>query len=63
MKWIGVEDRLPDDFINVLTCDAKGNIHIMYHHYLYKVPFGIGEYDEQYYPVLYWQPLPEPPVK
>ena len=60
-KWIRVEERLPEDLENVLTCDHKRNIHIMRHHHDFKDPFGIAKNNMSYYPVTHWMPLPEPP--
>ncbi len=60
-EWILVKDRLPDDFVDVLTCDAKGNIHMMWHHQDFTHPFNVGRSDLRYYPVTHWMPLPQPP--
>ena len=60
-EWISVKDRLPEDMVGVLTCDAKGNIHVMWHHHEYPHPFNIGRNDLRYFPVTHWQYLPQPP--
>ena len=60
-EWISVKDRLPEDMVDVLTCDAKGNIHIMWHHHEYQYPFNIGRNDIRYFPVTHWCYLPQPP--
>ena len=60
-EWISVKDRLPEDMVDVLTCDAKGNIHIMWHHHEYQYPFNIGRNDIRYLPVTHWCYLPQPP--
>ena len=60
-EWISVKDRLPEDMVDVLTCDAKGNIHIMWHHHEYQYPFNIGRNDIRYFPVTHWGYLPQPP--
>ena len=60
-EWISVKERLPEDMVDVLTCDAKGNIHIMWHHHEYQYPFNIGRNDIRYFPVTYWCYLPQPP--
>lgn len=60
-KWISVKDRLPEDYEKVLTCDAKGNIHIFFHFHQFVYPFGIDASDERYYEVTHWMPLPQPP--
>lgn len=58
--WIPVEERLPETFTNVLTCDSYGNIHMMRHLSGDEVPFGIREDNEKFYPVVAWMPLPKP---
>ena len=58
--WIPVSERLPEDFIKVLTCDKEGNIHITNHCHEYEYPFGISENHPRYYMPVAWQPLPEP---
>jgi hypothetical protein len=60
-EWISVKDRLPEDMVDVLTCDAKGNIHIMWHNHEYQYPFNIGRKDIRYFPVTHWCYLPQPP--
>ena len=60
-EWISVKDRLPEDYIKVLTCDARDNVHIFYHFHQYESPFGIDASDQRYYEVTHWMPLPEPP--
>ena len=60
-EWISVKDRLPEDMVDVLTCDAKGNIHIMWHHHEYQYPFNIGRNDIRCFPVTHWCELPKPP--
>ena len=61
MKWISVKESLPEDFVEVLTCDCRGNIHIMFHHHKYEKPFGVDRHNPRYYMVRYWQYLPAPP--
>lgn len=69
--WISVDERMPDYYPDesgvmtrpVLTCDDHGNMHIMQHHYLSEYPFGVSPDDRKFYPVKYWMPLPEPPIK
>ena len=60
-EWISVKDRLPEDMVDVSTCDEKGNIHIMWHHHEYQYPFNIGRNDIRYFPVTHWCYLPQPP--
>lgn len=60
-KWIPVTERLPEEMKSVLTCDHKGNIHIMRHYRGFKDPFGIDKNDMHFFPVTHWMPLPEPP--
>lgn len=56
--WIPVTERLPEDYEKVLTCDHKGNIHVMGHHHDFIAPFGITSHDPRYFPVTHWMPLP-----
>ena len=60
-KWISVKERLPEDYEKVLTCDHKGNIHVMAHHHDFIAPFGITKHDFRYFPVTHWMPLPSLP--
>lgn len=59
-EWIPVEERLPKWGERVLTCDAKGNIHIMTELKIPGKPFGVGENHPRFFPVVAWMPLPEP---
>lgn len=58
-RWIPVTERLPDG--KALTCDKKGNIHVMWHYSGFQDPFGIAKNDSRFYPVTHWMPMPEPP--
>ena len=58
-KWISCSERLPETEGEYLTCDKKGNIHMLYHFHSNKNPFAIGENHTRYYPVIAWMPLPE----
>lgn len=60
-QWIPVTERLPEDSVQVLTCDDKGNIHIFSHYHLFENPFAINPTNPRYYMVKWWMPLPEPP--
>ena len=60
-KWISVKDKLPEDYKKVLTCDHKGNIHVMFHYSGFQDPFGISKNDSRYHPVTHWMPLPSLP--
>jgi len=60
-KWISVRDRLPEDFVDVLTVDKKGNMHIFCNHHDFTYPFCIPANDTRYYQPTHWQPLPKPP--
>ena len=62
-EWISVKDRLPDDYIPVLACDCRGNMHVRSHFSSYAFPFGIGRNGKRYYVVKYWMELPGPPAK
>lgn len=57
-RWVSVEERLPEEWVYVLTCDRCGNIHIMQHSKLMKFPFGIGPSHPRYHAVTHWMPLP-----
>ena len=59
--WIPVTERLPENYRKVLTCDAKGNMHINWHYEAYEHPFCISEDDPRFYPVTHWMPLPDSP--
>jgi hypothetical protein len=61
MGWISVKERLPEDYVKVLTCDVRGNMHVMTHYHGYKKPFCIERNNARYFMVRYWMPLPEPP--
>lgn len=56
--WIPVKERLPEKDGYYLTCDAKGNIHVFYHHKSMEYPFSIMPTHPQYYQPVAWQPLP-----
>lgn len=53
--WISIDDRLPERYVNVLTCDIHGNIH---ENWLYKAD---PECWSRGYNITHWMPLPEPP--
>ena len=59
MEWISVEDRLPDDMVEVLVI-ADGNMAIAFHR---KGTWSSEDawllYDHD---ITHWQPLPPPPV-
>lgn len=57
--WIPCKDRLPENGLEVLTCDNHGNVHVMRHYDFYEHPFNIGPENERFYMVTAWQPLPE----
>lgn len=59
--WIPVSENLPEDYVKVLTCDQKGNIHIMSHYHESKYPFYIDPQHTRYYMPIAWMLLPEPP--
>jgi hypothetical protein len=58
-RWIPVTERLQEG--KALTCDHRGNIHVMFHYSGFQDPFGISRNDSRYYPVTHWMPMPEPP--
>ena len=61
VKWIPVSEFPMNVNGHYLTCDNKGNMHVMYHYKGYDVPFGVDENHAQYFPVRYFMPLPQPP--
>ena len=60
-RWIPVTELPMDKSGHYLTCDHKGNMHVMFHHKCYDDPFGIDENHHAYFPVLWFMPLPEAP--
>lgn len=59
--WISVEDRMPKPGENVLTCDHKGNMHIMFSYPSEEYPFNIPPWHTRFFMPTHWMPLPEPP--
>lgn len=53
VKWISVDERLPNDSMTVITCNAKGEVDADYYGY-----YGLGFSDKT---VTHWMPLPEAP--
>ena len=60
-EWVPVNERMPEDRVRVLTCDAHGNMHILSTEASVAFPFFIHPHNTRYYPVTHWMPLPEPP--
>ena len=60
-KWIPIADLPMDKSEHYITCDHKGNMHVMFHHKCYDDPFGIDDNHPAYFPVMWFMPLPEPP--
>ena len=58
-EWIPVKEALPKDLEEVLTCDYKGNMHVMYHWHDFEYPFNISPNDIRYYQPIAWMPLPK----
>ena len=54
-EWISVNDRLPERYVNVLTCDIHGNIH---ENWLYKANPECWSHG---YNITHWMPLPQLP--
>jgi hypothetical protein len=54
-EWISVEERLPEDSMTVITCNAKGEVDADYYAF-----YSLGFTDKT---VTHWMPLPEPPEK
>jgi hypothetical protein len=50
--WISVDERLPEDSMTVITCNAKGEVDADYYAY-----WGLGFTDKT---VTHWMPLPDP---
>lgn len=63
-EWVSVKDRLPEDYVSVLTCDGCGNMHIFYTtqemNNLGK-PFNVGDDNKMYFKPTHWMYLPESP--
>jgi len=65
LEWISVEDRLPDDDVNVLCYELEG--YEIRGHYTETMDYGNGELvplfmsDGRYISITHWMPLPEPP--
>lgn len=64
-EWISVEERLPEEKRNYLTCHAGGVARVCQFD---GKKFSYWEYDEEEWEFVevicipdYWQPLPEPP--
>ena len=64
-EWISVEERLPEEKRNYLTCHAGGVARVCQFD---GKKFSYWEYDEEEWKFVevicipdYWQPLPEPP--
>jgi len=56
--WISVDDRLPNERQQVLTCDVYDRIyHCTYIKYNFKLKFHCDDHSK----VTHWQPLPQPP--
>lgn len=61
-QWISVEERIPEDDQLVLCYLKNGKIMVCYHHN----NWGVGTWDtwtreSNYFDVIAWMPLPEPP--
>lgn len=57
-EWIPVEERLPKNYENVLVSCQNGEVDYGFHD---KDSGWVLDYvDDKAYPVLAWQPLPEP---
>ena len=54
-QWISVKDRLPDEYIDVLTYGARPSYDVVYINRL------IDKNEWLYDGVTHWMPLPEPP--
>ena len=57
--WISVEDRLPDDCVEVLIHDTYCGVLIGWHNK--KDNVFTCEFANQLDDVTHWQPLPDPP--
>ena len=58
--WIPVEERLPNEDGEYLTCDEHGNIHIFHYYVDGKFPFSIPPWHNRYYQPIAWQEKPKP---
>ena len=61
IKWVNVNDRLPDKEGKYLICDIHGNINVRTHSAEYRHPFDISPFHKHYYMVEWWAELPEAP--
>lgn len=52
-EWVSVDERLPEESMTVITCNAKGEVDTDYYGY-----YSLGFSDKT---VTHWMPLPEPP--
>ena len=61
MEWISVEDKLPEEYQQVLAY-YYGDVYVLAYY-----DGGFKDFDEQGYPdepfedISHWMPLPEPP--
>lgn len=52
-EWVSVDERLPEESMTVITCNAEGEVDTDYYGY-----YSLGFSDKT---VTHWMPLPEPP--
>ena len=57
MKWISVEDKLPEDHLDVLVWEEHAGRDYALSYYVDGLGWYKGTPD-----VTHWQPLPKPPV-
>lgn len=58
-EWIPVSERLPENNKNVLATDGL-DVFIAWHNPEKEEWFSFDELFDEQYPILAWQPLPEP---
>ncbi len=61
MKWISVKDRLPKKGVRVLLYDYDEVVVGYLISSVYRHCFKACQFDEQFFHVTHWMPLPNPP--
>lgn len=53
MDWININDRLPQQYVEVIVCSNEGRVRAA-------IYMGGGKWNT-FLPVVYWMPMPTPP--